>query len=145
MLRFLRPTCNKWVSETKYLFISLLSLSYVLTLMEYYTHLDCKYTSNFTHHSITSLKLLTIFYDSCVCGHFCDHGLNCETAIRRNETASIVEAKCFFNRKIGLTQLGVASSRVAIDLQASQNCRAFYERSRLKPNNLSRFLGKEKC
>ena len=84
--------------------------------MEYCTHVGRNYTSNFTHRSITSLKLLTIFYDSCVCGHFCDHGLNCETAIRRNATASIVEIMCYFNRKIGLARVGVASSRVAIDL-----------------------------
>ena len=78
MLRFFRPTCNKeGVSETKYLFISLLSLSYVLALMEYCIHLGCKYTSNFTHHSITNLKVLTIFCDCCVCGLSCDCGLNC--------------------------------------------------------------------
>ena len=84
--------------------------------MEYWTHVDGNYTSNFTHHSITNLKLLTIFYDSFISGVFCDYGLNCETGIRRNATASIVETMCYFNRKIGLPDLGVASSRVAIDL-----------------------------
>ena len=116
MLRFLRPTCNKWVSETKYLFISLLSLSYVLTLMEYCTDLDRKYTSNFTHHSITNLKVLTILCDCCACGLSCDCGLNCETAIKRNATASILESMCYFNRKIGLPDFGTASFRVGINL-----------------------------
>ena len=97
MLRFLRPTCNKaWVSETKYLFISLLSLSYVLTLMEYCTHLARKYTSNFTHHSISNLKVLRILCNCCACGLSCDCGLNCETAIKRNATASILESTCYF-------------------------------------------------
>ena len=82
--------------------LSLLSLSYVLALMEYCIHVDRKYTSNFTHHSITNLKVLTIFCDCYVCGLSCDCGLNCETAIKRNATASILESMCYFNRKIGL-------------------------------------------
>ena len=116
MLRFLRLTSYKaQVSETKYLFISFLSLSYTLALMAYWTHLVGKYKSNFTHHSITNLELLTIFCDCCVCGLSCDCGLNCETAIKRNATASILESMCYFNRKIGLSDLGIASFRVAIN------------------------------
>ena len=49
--------------------------------MEYFTHVDRNYTSNFTHHSMTNLKVLTIFCDCCVYGLSCDCGLNCETAI----------------------------------------------------------------
>ena len=98
MLRFFRPACKKeGVSETKYLFISLLSLSYVLALMEYCTHLGRKYTSNLTYHSITNLKVFTIFCDSSVSGLSCDCGLNCETAIKRNATAFILESMCYFN------------------------------------------------
>ena len=93
-----------------------MSLSYVLAFMEYWPHLDGKYTSDLTHHSITNLKVFTLFYDSCVCGLSCDCGLNCKTAIRRNATASIIKSMCYFNRKIGLPDLGIASFRVAIDL-----------------------------
>ena len=93
-----------------------MSLSYVLAFMEYWPHLDCKYTSNFPHHSITDLKVLTLFNDSCVCGLICDCGLNCKTAIRRNAKASMKESMCYFNRKVGLPNLGRASFRVAIDL-----------------------------
>ena len=82
--------------------------------MDYWPHLAGKYTSNFTHHSITNLKVLTIFYDSCVCGLSCDCALNCETTIRRNATAPIVETICYFNRKIGLPDLGITSFRVPI-------------------------------
>ena len=88
--------------------------------MEYWPHIDGKYTSNFTHHSFKNLKVLTIFYDSCVCGLSCDCGLNCETAIRRNATESIVETMCYFNRKIVLPDLGIASLRVAITLQLAK-------------------------
>ena len=83
-----------------------MSLSYVLALTEYSPHVGCKYTSNFTHHSITNLKLVTIFYDCCVCGLCCNCGLNSETAITRNATAPIVETMYEFNRKIGLPDLG---------------------------------------
>ena len=77
MLRFFRLTCNKAkVSETKSLFISHLSLSYVIAFTEYSPYVACEYTSNFTHHSITNLKLLTIFYECCVCGLCCNCGLN---------------------------------------------------------------------
>ena len=93
-----------------------MSLSYVFTFMEYWPHLVRKYTSNFTHHSITNLKVLTLFDDSCVCGLSCDFGLNCKTAITRNATASMVESMCYFNRKIGLPDLCIASFRVAINL-----------------------------
>ena len=100
------------MSETNDLLISLVSLSYVLAFTEYSPHVGCKYTSNFTHHSITNLKVLTLFYDSCVCGLSCD----CKTAIRRNATMSMVESVCYFNRKIGLPDFGIASFRVAINL-----------------------------
>ena len=73
--------------------------------MDYWPHAGRKYTSNFTHHSITNLKVLTIFYDCCVCGISCDWGLNSETAFIRNATARIVETMCYFNRKIGLPDL----------------------------------------
>ena len=117
MGKFFRLTCKKaYVSETNDLFISLVSLSYVLAFMEYWPHLDCKYTSNFTHISITNLKVFTLFYDSSVCGLSCDCGLNCKTAMRRNATVSMVESVCYFNRKIGLPDLGIASFRVAINL-----------------------------
>ena len=109
---------TKQLPKTNDLFISLVSLSYVLAFMEYWPHVDCKYMSNFTHHCITNLKVLTIFHDSCVCGHFCDCGLNCETATRRNATASIVETMCYFNRKIGLPDLGIASFRAATNLHS---------------------------
>ena len=84
--------------------------------MEYWLHLGCKYTSNFTHHSITNLEVLGLFNDSCVYGLSCDCGLNCQTAIRRNAAASMVESMCYFDRKIGLPDLDMASFRVAIDL-----------------------------
>ena len=93
-----------------------MSLSYALVLTEYSPHVGCKYTSNFTHHSITNLKLLTIFYDCCFSGLCCYCGLNCETAITRNATSRNVETMCYFNRKIGLPDLGIAGLRVAIYL-----------------------------
>jgi len=68
--------------------------------MDYWPHVAGKYTSNFTHHSITNLKVLTIFYDCCVCGLSCNCSLNCDTAIRRNASALILETMCYFNRKI---------------------------------------------
>jgi len=71
--------------------------------MDYWPHVGRKYTSNFTQHSITNLKVLMIFYDCCVCGLSCDCGLNCETAIKRNATKPIVETMCYFNRKIPRT------------------------------------------
>ena len=77
-----------------------MSLSYVLAFIDYWPHVVSKYTLNFTHHSITNLKVLTIFYDCCDSGPSCDCGLNCETAIRRNATALIVETMFYFNRKI---------------------------------------------
>ena len=92
-----------------------MSLSYVLTPMEYWTLVGRKYTSNFTHHSITNVKVLTIFCDCCVCGLSSDCGLNRGTAIKRNATASILEGMCYFNRKIGLSDFGIASFRVAIN------------------------------
>ena len=92
-----------------------MSLSYVLALMEYWTCVGRKYTSNFTHHFITSLKVLRTFCDCCVCGLSCDCGLTCETAIKRNTTASIFESMCYFNRKLRLSHLGVASFREAIN------------------------------
>ena len=68
--------------------------------MEYWPHVASKYSLNFTHQSITNLKVLTIFYDFCVCGLSYDCGLNCETAIiLRNATAPTVEAMCYFNEK----------------------------------------------
>ena len=82
---------TKLLSQTNDLLISLVSLSYVLAFTEYSPHVGCKYTSNFTHHPITNLKLLAIFYDCCVCGLCCKCGLNSETAITRNATAPIVE------------------------------------------------------
>ena len=69
-----------------------MSLSYVRAFMEYWTLVGGKYTSNFTHHSITNVKVLTIFCDCCLCGLSCDCGLNRETAIKRNATASILES-----------------------------------------------------
>ena len=84
--------------------------------MEYWPHIARKYTSNFTHHSNTNLKVLAIFYDSSVWGLSCDCGLNCETTIRRNATAPIAETMCYFNRKIEQPHLGIASFRVAINL-----------------------------
>ena len=68
--------------------------------MEYWPHVASKYMSNFTHHSMTNLRVLTIFDDRSVCGVSCDCGLNCETAIKRNATAPIIETMCYFNRKI---------------------------------------------
>ena len=56
------------MSETNDLFISRVSLSYVLAFMEYWPHVERKYASNFTYHSITNLKVITIFYDYCVSG-----------------------------------------------------------------------------
>ena len=93
-----------------------MSLSYVLAFIESWPRLDCKYTSNFTHYSITNLKVLTLFYDFCACGLCCDCVLNYQTAIKRNATASIVETMCYFKRKIGLPDLSLASFRVAINL-----------------------------
>ena len=94
-------------------------LSYVLAFVEYWPHLACKYTSIFTHNSITNLKVLTFFYDSCVCGLSCDCGLNYKTAIRRNATAPMVESMCYISRKIALPDLGIASSRVAINFHST--------------------------
>ena len=90
-------------------------LSSVLAFTEYSPHVASKYTLNFTHHSITNLRILTIFYDSCVLWSL-HCGLNCETTIRRNASASIVETMCYFNRKIGLPDLGLANFRVATEL-----------------------------
>ena len=80
--------------------------------MEYWLHVAGKYIY---------VKFYTSFYpksestydisDSCVSGLSCDCGLNCKTAIRRNATAPIVETMCYFNRKIGLPDLGIASLR----------------------------------
>ena len=92
-----------------------MSLSYVIALTEYWTLVGRKYTSNFTHHSIASVKVLTIFCDCCECGLSCDCGLNRGTAIKRNATASILESMSYFNRKIGLSDFGMASFRVAIN------------------------------
>ena len=105
---------TKQLSINNDLFISLVSLSYVLTFMKNWPHIDCKYTSNFAHHSNTNLKVLAISYDSSVCGLSCDCGLNCETTIRRNATTPIAETMCYFNRKIEQPHLGIASFRVAI-------------------------------
>ena len=100
---------------------------HVLALLEYWTHVVCKYTSNFTHHSITNLKVLTIFCDSSVSGLPCDCGLSCETAIKRNGTASILESMFYFNRKIGLPDFGLASFRVAINLDVTTTiCYSMY-------------------
>ena len=63
---------TKQLSETNDLFISLVSLSYVLSFMEYWSHVGRKYTSKFTHHSITNLKIVPIFYGCCVCGLTCE-------------------------------------------------------------------------
>ena len=68
---------TKELSETNDLLIYLMSLPYVLSFMEYWSHAASKYTSNFTHHSITNLKVLPIFYDCCVSGLTCECGLNC--------------------------------------------------------------------
>ena len=99
--------------------------------MDYWPHVGSKYTSNFIHDSITSLKVVRIFYDCCVRGLSCDCGLNCETAIRRNATAPIVETMCYFNRKIGLPGLGIAIFRVAINLHLSTTiCSSMHTRVR---------------
>ena len=82
---------TKKLSQTNDLLISLVSLSYVLAFTEYSPHVGCKYTSNFTHHSITNLKLLTIFYDCFVSGLCCNCGLNSQTTVTRNATPPIVE------------------------------------------------------
>ena len=69
--------------------------------MDYWPHVAGKYASTFAqHYFITNLRVLTIFYDCCVCGLSCDCGLVCETAIRRNATVPIAESMCYFNRKI---------------------------------------------
>ena len=52
---------TKQLSESSHLFFSLVSLSYVLTFMHYWPHVARKYTLNFTHQSITNLKVFTIF------------------------------------------------------------------------------------
>ena len=94
-----------------------MSLSYVLTFMEYWPDLAGKYRSNFTHYPIPNPKVLTIFQILVFLhGLSCDCGLNCKTTIRRNATAPTVETMCYFNRKIKLPDLGIASFRVAIDL-----------------------------
>ena len=70
--------------------------------MKYFTHVDRNYASNFTHHSMTNLKVLTIFCDCCVYGLSCDCGLNCETAILPHHyvirrSREIVSASSAFN------------------------------------------------
>ena len=99
--------------------------------MEYCPHGGCKYTSNFTHHSITNLKVLTIFYNCCVCGLSCDFRVNCETAIRRNPTAPAEETMRYFNRKIGLPDLDIASFRLIINLHLTTTiCYSMHTRVR---------------
>ena len=80
----------------------LLCLCLMFSLLWNIGLVDRKYTSNFTHQSITNLKVLTIFCDCYIFCLSCDCGLNCETAIKKNATASILERMCYFNRKIGL-------------------------------------------
>jgi len=93
------------------------SFSYVLAFMEYCPHVGCKYTSNFTHHSITNPKVLTIFTIVVGLWSFLRFWIKLfRTVIRRNAPASIVETMCYFNRKIGLPDLAIASFRVAINL-----------------------------
>ena len=82
---------TKQLPQTNDVLIFFLFFSYVLAFTEYSPHVGCKYTSNFTHHSITNLKLLTIFYHCCVCGLCCNCGLNPYTAITRIATGPIVE------------------------------------------------------
>ena len=69
---------TKQFSETNDLLISLASLSFVLSFMDYWSHVGGKYTSNFTHHSITNLKvLIKLFHDCFACGPSCECGINC--------------------------------------------------------------------
>ena len=67
-------------------------------------------TSNFKRHSITNLRVLTIFYDCRVCGFSCDCSSNCETA------RVIVETMHYFNRERGIPDLSKVSFRVAVNL-----------------------------
>ena len=83
-----------------------MSFSYVLAFVDYWPHVDGTYTSHFTHHSITNLKVLTIFYDCCVCGLSCDCGLNCETAIRRNATALM---RLYIDLGVGIVLISLVS------------------------------------
>ena len=52
---------TKQLPKNSDLLISFVSLSYVLTFMEYWPDVAGKYTSNFTHYSIPNLKVLTVF------------------------------------------------------------------------------------
>ena len=76
-----------------------------------YSHL--KFYTKFPYKSESTYDILRLLF---LCSFprlwFKPH----KTAIRRNATAPIVETMCYFVRKIGLPDFGIASFRVGINL-----------------------------